>query len=287
MDTEFTPMVATHIFKIEPVKYSNDWLVIRPGRARRREFEGSKERAIEKARNLLRQHGGGVIRVLNLTGKVAEEMQVSSEGEVVEQRIYGPRSKPSGEGAGTGVVLLSAVDEYEELHRVYIVLGEGMEVLAAIGENDGGAELEEAGFGSRAPVIELRVSMAELDKRQREWGPISVAGIERKARELCGERAMLLDNLAHDPKFQSCEETERKLAAALWVFWDRRRASHEVQTPEGRVARISRFLLLVDNQGCVTFEACPDAEAAAKVIRKLAAEQSPQAPDSLADRIGH
>jgi hypothetical protein len=285
MDTESNPIVPTSIFKIEPVKYSNDWLVVRPGRARRCEFEGSKEQAVEKARNWLQQNGGGIIRVLNLTGKVAEQMRVSSEGEVVEQHIYGPRSEPS-EGAGTGVVLLSAVDEYEELHRVYIVLGEGMEVLAAIGGDDGGAELEEAGFDGRAPVIELRVSMAELDKRQREWGPISVAGIERKARALCGERAMLLDNLAHDPKFQSCEETERKLAAALWVFWDRRRASHEVQTPEGRVARISRFLLLVDNQGCVTFEACPDAEAAAKVIRKLAAEQSPKAPDSLADRIG-
>ncbi len=272
-------MVANSVFKVAPKEYSNDWLVVRPGRARRPVFEGCKKLALDHARKTLQKDGGGVIHVLDIHDKVTEEMRISDGGDVVELRTYSPRlCEGSGVAADTLAILLTAMDAEDELHRVYLVLGLGSnEVLAAIDGEDGPMALKRAGFDGGRPAISLSVDMDQLVDCQRRWGPISATGIQRKARELCGERSASLDSLASDPRFQPCAKGQRLLAAALWVLWESRLAPHELQAPEGRIVQISRFLLCIDRQGYVTFETRPSTEDAVGVMKKLADEQSPQA----------
>jgi hypothetical protein len=166
-------MVASSVFKVAPKEYSNDWLVVRPGRARRPVFEGSKKLALDHARKTLQKDGGGVIQVLDVHDKVTEEMRISDSGEVVELRTYSPRlCEGSGVSADAASILLTAMDEYDELHRIYLVLGlEGNEVLAAIDGAEGPAALKHAGFDVGPPAISLSVDMAQLEDCQRKWGP--------------------------------------------------------------------------------------------------------------------
>jgi len=279
MNCDQQPMVAASVFKVEPKQYSNEWLAVRPGRARRPIAEGNKELAIDRARKALQEDGGGVIHILNVHGKVVEGMRISAEGEVVELRTYSPRVRQgSGVAPDTSAILLTAMDAEDELHRLYLVLGhESNEVLAAIDGEEGSAALRRCGFDSGAPALRLHVDMDQLQTCRQEWGPLSSAGVQRRARELCGERSASLDSLANDPRFQSCPEGQRVLAAALWVLWDNRLAPHELQATAGRIVRIGRFLLHIDGHGNVTLEIRSSAEDAICVMTDLAAEQSSQA----------
>jgi hypothetical protein len=287
---ESEPMVASRVCEIKQTKHRNDWELVRPGREEP-EFKGSKKQALEKARKLLHADGGGIIRVSDFFGNVREERRVSSGGSVLEQRVYRPllgQLDKGSEAPETAIVSLRApVEEGGACRHLYLVLGlKDNEVLAVVDiDGDGSEALERAGFDFRPPIMSLKVSEVQLDSCWCEWGSISAVGVERRAAELCEEEGPSLDGFADDPRFQLCPEALRRLAAAVWTLWDRRLASHEIQTPAARVVRVSRFLLWIDQRGCVSIEVCPSVEAAVSTMQKLAAEQSPQMVDSLVERV--
>lgn len=291
MEQDRKPMVACSYINIEPdAEFANKYAVIKPGREQSPVFEGAEDEVIDCARSQLKLEGGGVIRVLNIHHEVAEEMRVSSEGEVVEQRTYDPSPQlldesPQAEPDIT-IIELTAVDEQEIYHSMYLVLDhERNEVLAAISGIENLEGVRCAGFDVRKPAVNLRVTPGGIENCEREWGPISSAGIERKARDLCREQSMSLEGFAEDPRFGPMPEDHRELAAALWVLWERRLLSHEIRTPRGHAARISRYVLWIDLQGFVTFECFASPQAACGVMRKLAAQQYPQHVDSLSERV--
>lgn len=283
MESDQRPMVARSSFKVMPIEFSNEWMVIRPGRARRSVFEGSKEQAISRARELLQNDGGGVIRVLDDLERVVEELRVSSDGDVTERRDCRGESETSDEcsdaASDTMVILLYGCDPPDDAQHLFLVVDcTSKKILAAINGWENSAALERAGFEYQEPIESFSVTGNSLEVCYEDWGPISAAGIERKGRELCAD----IDGFATDPRFQSCEEDNRVLAAALWVLWDRHLASEEVQTRDGRVVRISRFLLFIDRQGYVTIEEYKGGYRAAKAFGRIAARQSPD-DDSILD----
>ncbi len=295
MEQDFKPMVASSCINVEPTEIPGPpWMIVRPGREQRPIFEGAMDEVITCATAHLKSDGGGVIRVLTRDHQIAEEMRVSPQGDVVEHRKYdlSPQlhAEPSPAGSDTTIIELTAVEvnapEEEIPYSMYLVLDHKRnEVLAALDGSEGLEGVRRVGFDAHEPSVSLHVPKKVLDRCECEWGPISSAGIERKARDLCQKQSMSLEDLANDARFGTSPESDRSLAAALWVLWEHQLLPHEIRMLDGKAARISRFVLWIDRQGFVTFERCRSDHAACGVMRDLADRQYSQRVDSLVEGV--
>jgi hypothetical protein len=61
---------------VQPSKRLGGWEIVRAGNKRASEFDDTKAGAVKKAREMVRDEGGGELRVKNEIGKVVEFEQV-------------------------------------------------------------------------------------------------------------------------------------------------------------------------------------------------------------------
>lgn len=100
----------------------------------------------------------------------------------------------------------------------------------------------------------IRVSASEYERCRSMWGPNSRYGIERRAHELCRQDGSRLERLAEMEAFARYEGAERKLAAALWLLWQRRLIHCEIHGSEGVCVQVGPYWVKCDRAGSVTFE---------------------------------
>jgi uncharacterized protein DUF2188 len=69
-----------HTRYVQKAPDGKGWNVVREGHRRATVHRATKADAVQAARELTRQEGGGKIRILNRTGKVVDESRVARPG---------------------------------------------------------------------------------------------------------------------------------------------------------------------------------------------------------------
>ncbi len=186
------------------------------------------------------------------------------------------------------VIQLEKRDEHEG-ERAYVLLDDdesvitvvGREVSCDISANRCVSALTAVGFAEQEFVVGPVVPVSEETMQMflRSWGPDSRSGIIRRARKYCEDQGMVLSTEASTERFDRAGD--RELAAALWFLWVEgestgasTNALDESGFPTHEACQIGAFVLYWDEDGRLSCDEYPSAEAAAQRVAELSGLQS-------------
>jgi hypothetical protein len=185
------------------------------------------------------------------------------------------------------VIQLEKRDEHEG-ERAYVLLDDdgsiitvvGPEVSCDISANRCVSALTAVGFDEQEFVVGPVVPVSEETMQMflRSWGPDSRLGIIRRARKYCKDHGMVLSTEASTERFDRAGD--RELAAALWFLWLEGESTGastnalEDSFPRHAACQIGPFVLYWDEDGRLSCDEYPSAEAAAQRVAELSWLQS-------------
>jgi hypothetical protein len=171
-----------------------------------------------------------------------------------------------------------------EGERAYVLLDDDGSIIAVVGPevscdisaNRCNSALTDIGFDEQEFVVGPVVPVSEETMQMflRSWGPDSRLGIIRRARKYCKDQGMVLSTEASTERFDRAGD--RELAAALWFLWvegESTGASTNALDESGfsthEACQIGPFVLYWDEDGRLSCDEYPSAEAAAQRVAQL------------------